>query len=329
MKKINAALFYFVAILLLLSCEKTHINIESLSASVESITANSATINVTHNSKSSNLISRGVCWNTTSSAVLETPAKNYVVSTKSESNFSIDLDNLNASTTYFFRPFAIYENDTIYGEEIEFITDDYISFNPNITYGSTTDIDGNIYKTVQIGDQVWMAENLKVTHYRNGDPIMTHATREDLQSPVLYWYNNDEENKKVYGTYYNWMAVADKRNIAPEGWRIATKSDWETLFKHIENSPGALMEETSAHWNFGNFPFNTYNTNSTGFTAISTGVANDPIYEGRNGSWVIFWTPQSFNISEPYLTFLTVGQMSISFASDKVFNGYPVRCIKE
>lgn len=329
MKISSLILSAFTAMVFLTSCEKIdkNINEETLSASVENIKATSATINVTHNFADKTVVKKGVWCSTISSFILTPKTEDYIVSTSLENNFSIDLTKLNAGTTYFLRPYAIYANDTVFGEEIEFITDDYLLFNPSVQYGSATDIDGNKYKTVQIGDQVWMAENLRVTHYRNGEPIMTFETRENFESPVFYWFNNNEDYKEVYGAYYNYMAVSDKRNIAPEGWRVATQSDWEKLFEHIGNKAEMLMEQTSAHWNFGYYP--NINNNSTGFTAISSGVANHPYYQGRIGFWASFWTSKTFHRDDFCLAHLDYDKALIVSANGNVFNGYPVRCVKE
>ncbi len=331
MKKITYTLLLFATMFFLSGCEKSDevVNMELLSTSVENIKANSATVNVTHNFAKPDLISKGVWCSTYSSTIISPQSEDFIISTASNDNFSVNLTTLSASTTYFLRPFAIYATDTVFGEEIEFTTDDYLLFNPSVQYASVTDIDGNEYKTVKIGDQVWMAENLRVTRYRNGESIMTFETRTDLQSPTLYWYNNNKDNKEVYGAYYNWMAVSDKRNIAPEGWRVATLADWEELFKHIGYNSGQLMETTSAHWNFENTLGLVINTNATGFTAVSSGVAHHPTYQGRNHSWASFWTSETFQSDESYKVFLSNDKPIITFAADNIFNGYPIRCIKE
>ena len=95
-----------------------------------------------------------------------------------------------------------------------------------------TDIDGNVYQTIQIGEQVWMAENLKVTHYRNGDAIPTGLSDlewENLNSGAYAVYENNEGNADTYGYLYNWYAVDDSRNIAPEGWHVPTDEEWMEL----------------------------------------------------------------------------------------------------
>jgi uncharacterized protein (TIGR02145 family) len=94
-----------------------------------------------------------------------------------------------------------------------------------------TDIDRNVYQTVKIGDQVWMAENLRVTHYRNGDAIPNVKDEEwsDLRSGAYCAYENDETTAVTYGYLYNWSAVNDSRNIAPAVWHVPTDEEWKTL----------------------------------------------------------------------------------------------------
>ena len=91
------------------------------------------------------------------------------------------------------------------------------------------DLDGNVYKTITIGTQVWMVENLKTTKYGNGDAIpnaTANASWSLLYTGAYCWYNNDAANKDITGGLYNWLAVADSRNIAPEGWHVPTEAEW-------------------------------------------------------------------------------------------------------
>ena len=91
------------------------------------------------------------------------------------------------------------------------------------------DIDGNVYRTVKIGKQWWMAENLKVTHYRNGDEIQ-HVTGylewKTLKSGAYCNYDNNPSYVPTYGRLYNWFAVDDSRNIAPQGWHVPSDSEY-------------------------------------------------------------------------------------------------------
>ena len=144
---------------------------------------------------------------------------------------------------------------------------------------TVTDIDGNVYQTVQIGDQCWIAENLKVKHYRNGDPIL-HLTDNSgwtsTSSGAYCVYNNDPSNAETYGNLYNWYAVDDSRNIAPEGWHVPTDDEWQTLVDYLGGSSvagGKLKEAGTEHWNSPN----TGATNESGFTALPGG------YRGYGG----------------------------------------------
>lgn len=104
----------------------------------------------------------------------------------------------------------------------------------SINYLPTTvsDADGNVYHTIAIGPQIWMAENLKTTKFRNGDPIpnITDVTAwENLTSGAYCYYRNDIVNITTFGMLYNWYAVNDSRNIAPTGWHVPSDAEWSTL----------------------------------------------------------------------------------------------------
>ena len=105
--------------------------------------------------------------------------------------------------------------------------------------GPLTDVDGNTYQTITIGDQVWMAENLRVTRYRDST-LIPHVTEDtawrDLTSGAYCNYDNDQANGATYGHLYNWHAVDDSRGLAPEGWHVPTDADWQQLERSLEMS---------------------------------------------------------------------------------------------
>jgi uncharacterized protein (TIGR02145 family) len=100
----------------------------------------------------------------------------------------------------------------------------YLILNSLAFCQTVTDIDGNVYQTVTIGNQIWMAENLKVTHYRNGDEIPNVTVQEDWKNLTTGAYCN-YNNVAVYGRLYNWLAVNDNRNIAPAGWHVPSDAE--------------------------------------------------------------------------------------------------------
>ncbi|MBT5269507.1 MAG: hypothetical protein HOL70_08685, partial [Candidatus Marinimicrobia bacterium] len=113
----------------------------------------------------------------------------------------------------------------------------FTSFLVDCTKETVTDIDGNVYETVKIGDQIWMAENLKVTHYRDGSAItqVTDNTAwSNLSTEAYCIYDNNASNEvDTYGALYNWYAVSDGRNIAPEGWHVPTDAEWKELEMYL------------------------------------------------------------------------------------------------
>jgi len=148
-------------------------------------------------------------------------------------------------------------------------------FNPDLTYGTMTDQDGNVYKTITIGTQTWMAENLRVTKYRNGDPIPNvtdNTTWSTLTTGAYCTYENtaDAVTIATNGMLYNWYAATDSRNIAPEGWHVPTDAEWTTLINHLggEDIAGGKMKEIgTTHWESPN----TGATNEIGFTSLPSG----------------------------------------------------------
>jgi uncharacterized protein (TIGR02145 family) len=117
---------------------------------------------------------------------------------------------------------------------------------------SVTDIDGNVYRTVVIGDQNWMAENLKVTKYRNGDNI-THVTDNSTwpnDTDGAYGdYNNNPTNSDTYGRLYNWYAVDNSSGLCPEGWHVPTSEEYNALKTHLGTNAGQKMKEAGTeHW---------------------------------------------------------------------------------
>jgi uncharacterized protein (TIGR02145 family) len=150
---------------------------------------------------------------------------------------------------------------------------------------TVTDIDGNIYNTIKIGNQWWMAENLRVTHYCNGDviPNVTGNNSEwgNLSTGAYCNYDNNEAIVATYGRLYNWYAVNDSRNIAPAGWHVASDAEWKQLERYLgmtqseadswgyrgTDEGGKLKEAGTTHW----CDPNKGASNESGFSALPGG----------------------------------------------------------
>jgi uncharacterized protein (TIGR02145 family) len=115
------------------------------------------------------------------------------------------------------------------------ITGGYEPVSADDNTGTVTDIDGNVYQTVKIGNQVWTVENLRTTKYNDGSliPLVTDgAAWAALKTPGYCWYDNDIKNKSKYGALYNWYAV-DTKKLAPKGWHVPTVAEWDTLQNYL------------------------------------------------------------------------------------------------
>lgn len=207
-----------------------------------------------------------------------------------------------------------------------------ILFNSELTYNFVTDVDGNNYKTIQIESQIWMAENLKTTHF-NDETAIPEVTNPsswtNLSTPAYCWYNNDTVNKNIYGALYNGFTIETDK-LCPNGWHVPTDDEWTTLTDNIggENIAGGKLKEIGTnHWNEPNEGA----TNETGFTALPGGLLSTTDEECKNinedGYW---WTstqnPQNFLL---FRRGISTDLNSIYRTSVDKTTGYSVRCIKD
>ena len=195
-----------------------------------------------------------------------------------------------------------------------------------------TDQDGNTYKTVQIGDQVWMAENLKVTHYRDGTAIPTGHDDSDwsnLSTDAYAVYGNNESNADTYGYLYNWYAVDDSRNIAPEGWHVPTDDEWQILVDYLggESIAGGKMKEAgTSHWDSPNVDA----TNESGFTALPGGYRDGGSgYYGSMGDGGGFWASTGGGSGAAWGRGLGYGGSDVDRGIGGKRGGFSVRCLRD
>lgn len=196
---------------------------------------------------------------------------------------------------------------------------------------TVTDKDGNVYKTVTIGTQIWMAENLRTTKFRNGDPIPNISANTSwtaLTTGAYCWYNNDAANKAGYGALYNWYAVNDSRNISPIGWHIPSDEEWKalTIFLQGKSLAGGKLKETGiVRW----ADPNSGATNSSGFTALPGGLrAKDGVFKNLSlcGTW---WANTEYTKSVGWYRYVDYGTSNIYGVSTYKTSGFSVRCVKD
>jgi uncharacterized protein (TIGR02145 family) len=197
------------------------------------------------------------------------------------------------------------------------------------------DIDGNTYKTVTIGTQVWMAENLKTNKYSNGDLIgtTTPATLNinSESTPKYQWaYDGNESNVNTYGRLYTWYAVTDSRNVCPTGWHVPSDAEWATLTTYLGGkrvAGGKLKETGTTHWQSPN----TGATNETGFTALPSGYRDSDGTYGDVVDYGAWWSSSERSTTDAYYRY-TYSHSNLVYRrchySDKR-NGFSVRCLRD
>ncbi|HKK41236.1 MAG TPA: fibrobacter succinogenes major paralogous domain-containing protein [Bacteroidales bacterium] len=196
--------------------------------------------------------------------------------------------------------------------------------------GDITDYEGNTYRTVRIGEQVWMAENLRSTVLNDGTPVTLAAdstTWQTLTGPGYCWYNNDPANKDIYGALYN-AYTTDSSRICPAGWHVPSKEEWQVLVTYLGDSldaGGMLKEAGTLHWNEPN----TGADNKSGFSATGAGVR---YFQGTFSSeldYTAIWSATATGSAEQWFLGLYYGNTSASFGHRKKTYGFSIRCIRD
>jgi len=204
----------------------------------------------------------------------------------------------------------------------------------NIQYqDSVTDVDGNEYKTVLIGSQIWMAENLNVTKYRDGskiENITDNLEWKNTTTGACCDYKNATTNSTTYGKLYNFYAIADSRNICPVGWHIPTDDEWTELINSVgdkDNAGGKLKEEGTLHWNPNGI--NEGAVDSRGFTALPAGTRGD---DGRfyDLNQMSVWYSSTVDPNNSVIVFATYSSYELISKCNSAKNlGFSVRCVKD
>ena len=297
------------------------------------------------------IISRGVIWNTS-------PNPTVVLNTKTNDGegvgaYQSNLTGLAPLTTYYVRAYATNSAGTTYGNEVRFTTTsgnnstDEI-YNPNLTYGRVNDIEGNSYRTIEIGNQVWMADNLRSTKYRNGTPILNVTVPiqfYNYKTGVWCYYNNDSTYNIPYGKLYNWYAVTNSNQLCPIGWHVPSVTDWNKLIKYIDNladttcpslsvtlacvpstTAGSNLKSASVqYWLSPNIDAN----NSSGFSGLPGGYVIGKFDAfGKVGFW---WSSTRYGNIDDFSRYAAVSSDNggVSTSVNRMGLGLSVRCVKD
>ncbi len=279
------------------------------------------------------ITARGVCWGTNETPTID---DNKTVNGEGTGSFTSNITGLAPSTTYYVRIYATNSEGTNYGNTISFTTQQ------GAIMGTFTDArDGNVYQTVTIGDQVWMAENLKYLPEVAGPDIGS----ETEAVYYVYDYNGTNvsaakatTNYNAYGVLYNWPAAmagavssssspSNVQGICPTGWHLPSNSEWTILAQHIggRNVAGGKLRETgTAHW----LSPNEGATNETGFTALPGGRRSfNAVFD--NFSYYGYWWSAT-EYEDDYSWFLDIYYEGTKMGNGSHGNhlGFSVRCVK-
>jgi len=273
---------------------------------------------------------KGLCWNTRHNPSLSDYAS-YTLEGEGSGSFTSGLSALKTNTTYYVRAYATNKKGTAYGNEVSFTTTGFDIEIPCKETPTVTDYDGNVYATVKINGQCWMAENLRSIHYADGTPVEGY-----------YSVNFDESNDSVYGKLYTWYAAMYKdtawsseldttgsQSICPNGWHIPNNYEWTNYLLHYidgyQKGGNRLKESGTTHWKHPNEGAN----NITSFTALPAGyIKNNDQYD--LGKKVYYWTPlRSFDGSKGFTFYLSYNSPSIASIYLPVHYHLSVRCIKD
>lgn len=279
------------------------------------------------------ILAAGVCWGVASDP---TTGSLKTADGTGEGSFISSITGLTAGTLYYVRAYATNSVGTVYGNEYSFTTHvTGINFNSSLVYGNLTDISGKTYKTIQIGSQVWMAENLKTTQYYDGTPIplvTDNATWQNLLTPAYCWFDNNQDfYENIYGAYYNWFAVASGK-LCPIGWHVPSDTEWQHLVDFLggNNTAGSKIKETGTNnW----VTANSDALNSSGFTGLPGGLRGslDGLFSGQGtfGGW---WSSTEIDpspLSAAWCRWIHADTAVIAHSQVFKIDGFNVRCLED
>jgi uncharacterized protein (TIGR02145 family) len=216
-----------------------------------------------------------------------------------------------------------------------------------ILTGTVTDIDGNIYKTISVGSQVWMAENLKTTRYSNGDSIpdiSDAATWASLSGGASCNFKPDSVSVALYGRLYNHFAASDSRNICPEGWHIPSDDEWKQLEMFLgmaraeadklnwrgtdQGDKLKVIGGNTTYWAKSSDTYEIFGTNESGFTGIGGACR---VFNGEWGeiTHTGFWWSSSVSGNDACYRSLDYNKSGIFRYFGSRNYGFSIRCIKD
>jgi uncharacterized protein (TIGR02145 family) len=271
---------------------------------------------------------KGVCWSTSENP---TVSDSHTTDGSGTGPFTSNLTGLSPGTTYYVRAYATNSTGTGYGTQRNFKT----------ICSTVCDYDGNVYSTVQIGEQIWMTENLKTTHYSDGTSLIEGSGIGDITGDFTskYWFVYDDNlaYKDTYGLLYTWAAVMNSENssdaspsgvqgVCPTAWHVPSDSEWKELEIHL----GMSEEQANAElWRGSNQGAMLKEGGSSGFEAILAGDRDNTGTFERLNTHALFWSSTENNYNIAWYRDLQIGINQVYRNADGKHFALSVRCIKD
>ena len=270
---------------------------------------------------------RGLVWDTEDNPTLEDNLGSASEGTGT-GEFTSVITGLTPNTLYYITAYATNSEGTTYSESVYIHYWDY--------HGTVSDIDGNVYNTVIIGEQEWMAEDLKVTSYSNNVTIYNLENATDwanTSSGAYVWNNNNIDWKEAYGALYNWYAVIYHAGLCPAGWRVPTEVDWNELINYLGGTSVASRKLKSTRTHPDPHPRwdspNTGATNESGFSALPGGQRRANGHFDSPGYFSNWWTSTESSTTSARSRQISSWDDYIYNNNDNKNTGNAVRCIKD
>jgi len=318
--------------------EQTSTTLVITIASFKASVVTDSIINVTQNSANisgkisdnggAEVTEAGICWNSNPNPEISDNNVDAIIATDS---FKIEIAGLESNKTYYARAYAINENGISYGNEL--------SFKTNYELGNFTDIrDNKTYKTVKIGNNWWMAENLaylpQLTVPSTGSNTEAYNYVYDQTSCGCMGKARANENYKMYGTLYNWTSA---KNICPEGWHLPTDEEWESLAVYISNDNLGYIR-TDGNWeNVGHHLKSTEHwgndgngINNYGFSVLPGGLRDASAKEFLAKTYEgYFWAATVTDGEKAVARMVNSNNSVFQRSAFLKGSGFSVRCVKD
>jgi len=287
----------------------------------------------------------GFCWSESANPDISGPSIRLGPCT-APGDFSCTISDFSESTSYNVRAYAVVNSNPKYGNELSFTT-------AWSAENSVKDVEGNLYKTVRIGNQTWMAQNLKVSKYADNIPIPNVKDNYTWfnfseENKAYCWYDNVLDNGYTYGALYTWAAASNGsessdlnpsgvQGVCPDGWHLPSDSEWKELEIFLGMNPedadkeewrgtgvgGKMKREGTILWKSPNSGAN----NESGFDALPAGYRHGSAEFLDLGNTAMFWTSTKYSYG--WFRRLDYDTSAINRFSEGLYRGYSVRCVKD